>query len=52
MLFFGFSQGSVLGLILFLPYAQQIFAIIASFKLSNVLKLNAEKTQLIWIGTG
>ena len=52
MLFFGFPQGSVSGPLLFLPYVPQIFDTIASFRLSNRLKLNAEKTQLIWIGTG
>ena len=33
-------------------YVPHIFDTIASFRLSNRLKLNAEKTQLIWIGTG
>ena len=48
MLSFGFPQGSVLGPLLFLPCAPQIFDTIAPFRLSNRLKLNAEKTQLIW----
>ena len=49
MLLFGVPQGSVLGLLLFLLYAAQIFDIIASFRLSGYRYTYADDSQGLYI---